>query len=97
MSKCELSLKQTFNINFGLFGVYFAWILQMANMSGIFAFRGAPAASLGKLWLALPVGGLFVQLFVGYLSDKTKSYIESSLNLLPNNADFKKRLSSSKN
>lgn len=79
MGNKTLTSKKIFDLNFGLLGLYFAWILQMANTSGIFSLFGAEHDDLGKLWLALPLGGLVTQLFIGFLSDRTSSPLGSKL------------------
>lgn len=69
----HLTLLQMFNLNFGSLGIQFAWALEVANMSGIYAFFGAKESSLGYLWLALPITGLIIQPIIGHCSDNTKT------------------------
>jgi maltose/moltooligosaccharide transporter len=58
-------------MNFGFFGIQFAWGLQMANMSAIYEYLGARADQIPILWLAAPLTGLIVQPIVGHASDRT--------------------------
>lgn len=73
MSTQNLNLKQMINLCIGMLGIQFAWALQVANMSGIYAFYHAKESDLGLLWIALPITGLIIQPIIGYLSDVTYS------------------------
>jgi maltose/moltooligosaccharide transporter len=62
--KPHLSLGQILNMNLGFFGIQFSFGLQQANMSPIYQYLGADESKLPLLWLAGPVTGLLVQLWV---------------------------------
>ena len=69
----RLSTWQIVNMNAGFFGIQYSFGLQQANMSPIYSYLGADAATLPYLWLAGPVTGLIVQPIVGAMSDRTTS------------------------
>jgi maltose/moltooligosaccharide transporter len=71
MDRPPRSFWQIWNMNFGFFGIQFAWGLQMANMSAIYEYLGARADQIPILWLAAPLTGLLVQPIVGQASDRT--------------------------
>ena len=71
MEKKHLSFWQLLNMNAGIFGVQFAWGLQIANLSAIFEYLGANAHQIPILWLAAPITGLIVQPIIGNMSDNT--------------------------
>ncbi len=71
MEKKRLSPCQLLNMNAGIFGVQFAWGLQIANLSAIFEYLGANAHQIPVLWLAAPITGLIVQPIIGNMSDNT--------------------------
>jgi len=71
MDRPPRSFWQIWNMNFGFFGIQFAWGLQMANMSAIYEYLGARADQIPILWLAAPLTGLLVQPIVGMASDRT--------------------------
>lgn len=71
IQKSQLSFRQMFNLNFGFLGIQFGWLLQMANMSGIYKFLGADVSQMGYLWLAAPLSGMIIQPLIGQLSDRT--------------------------
>ena len=70
MERPPRSFWQIWNMNFGFFGIQFAWGLQMANMSAIYSYLGANADSLAILWLAAPVTGVIIQPLIGQASDR---------------------------
>jgi len=67
----HLSLPAIWNMSFGFFGIQFGWGLQMANMSPIYKYLGAPDEQIAKLWLAAPLTGFLVQPIIGAMSDRT--------------------------
>ena len=69
--KRNLSFGQLFNLSFGFFGVQSAYALQSANISRIFATRGADPHQLSFFWVLPPLMGMIVQPLVGKYSDKT--------------------------
>src|SRR5262245_58518752 len=71
--KPRLSLWQVVNMNFGFFGIQYAFGLQKSNMSPIYKILGADERVLPYLWLAAPVTGLLVPPIVGALSDRSTS------------------------
>ncbi len=71
--KRRLSLWQIINMNVGFFGIQFSFGLQQSNMSPIYKYLGAHAATLPLLWLAGPVTGLVLQPIIGSISDRTSS------------------------
>ncbi len=76
LNKKSLAGAQLFrllNLTICSFGIQFGSALQMANMSSVYKFLGAPASSLTFLWLAGPVTGLLVQPLIGQLSDRSHS------------------------
>jgi len=66
-----LSLPAIWNMSFGFFGIQFGWGLQMANMSPIYKYLGAPDEQIARLWLAAPLTGFLVQPIIGAMSDRT--------------------------
>ncbi len=70
MQKPRLNFWQIWNMSFGFLGIQFGWGLQMANMSAIYSYLGADAASLAILWLAAPVTGVIIQPLIGQSSDR---------------------------
>lgn len=77
--KKPLGLFQMINLNVGIFGIQFAWMLEVANMTGIFSFFHAKPGNMGLFWLSLPVAGLFFQGLVGFLSDRTNASLGKRL------------------
>ena len=77
--KKSLHLSQMVNLNAGIFGIQFAWMLEVANMTGIFSFFHAKPSSMGLFWLSLPVTGLFLQGLVGFFSDRTYTVLGQRL------------------
>ena len=71
MNKPQLSFGQIVNMNVGFFGIQYSFGLQQSNMSPIYSYLGADAATIPLLWLAGPITGLLVQPIVGAMSDKT--------------------------
>ena len=70
-NKPDLSFWSLWNLSFGFFGVQFAYALQSANISRIFATLGADPHELSYFWLLPPLAGLIIQPIVGTLSDRT--------------------------
>lgn len=66
---------QLWNMSFGFFGIQYGWALQMANTSAIYEYLGANAEQIPLLWLAAPVSGLVAQPLIGYLSDRTWTFL----------------------
>src|SRR6185312_3167509 len=73
MGRNLLSNKQLFNLSLFAFGLQFANMLQLSNMSSLYKFLGAASGNLPYLWLAAPVSGLIMQPLIGQLSDNTCS------------------------
>src|SRR5215467_11875899 len=73
MQKPRLSFWQIWNMSFGFLGIQFGFVLQLANMSAIYAKLGAAFDKIPILWLAGPVTGLLVQPIIGAMSDRTWS------------------------
>lgn len=73
MKKERLSLLRIVEMNIGFFGLQFSFGLQQANMTPIYRFLGAEAATMPLLWLAGPMTGLIVQPLIGSISDRTTS------------------------
>ena len=63
------------NMCFGFFGIQFGFQLQNANVSRIFMTLGADPNSVSALWIAAPLTGLIVQPIIGYLSDRTWTWL----------------------
>lgn len=59
------------NLSFGFLGIQFGWGLQMANMSPVYRYLGAPDERIARLWLAAPLTGFIVQPIIGAASDRT--------------------------
>jgi maltose/moltooligosaccharide transporter len=59
------------NMNMGFLGIQFGWGLQMANMSPIYSYLGAPDEKIARLWIAAPLTGFIVQPIIGAMSDRT--------------------------
>jgi maltose/moltooligosaccharide transporter len=60
-------------MNLGFFGVQFSFGLTQSAVNPIFLLLGAQAHSLPILNIAGPITGLFIQPFIGAMSDKTWS------------------------
>ncbi|HET6759329.1 MAG TPA: MFS transporter [Propionibacteriaceae bacterium] len=58
-------------MNLGFFGVQFSFGLTQSAVNPIFLFLGADPHSLPILNIAGPITGLFIQPFIGAMSDKT--------------------------
>src|SRR6185295_7104716 len=63
------------NMCFGFFGIQFGFQLQNSNVSRIFMTLGADPNSVSALWIAAPLTGLIVQPIIGYLSDRTWTWL----------------------
>ncbi len=70
-----VSFWQIWNMCFGFLGIQFAFGLQNANTSRIFQVLGAEIDAIPLLWVAAPLTGLLVQPIVGYLSDRTWTWL----------------------
>ncbi len=70
-----LTFWQIWNLCFGFLGIQFGFALQNANVSRIFQTLGAEIDAIPMLWIAAPLTGLLVQPVVGYLSDRTWSWM----------------------
>ena len=66
-----LSFPAILNMNAGFLGIQFGWGLQMANMSPIYSYLGAPDDQIARLWIAAPLTGFLVQPIIGAMSDRT--------------------------
>ena len=66
---------QIWNMCFGFLGLQFGLGLQNANVSRIFQTLGASLDQIPALWIAAPLTGLLVQPLVGYLSDRTWTWL----------------------
>ncbi len=75
MQRPRLDFWRIFGVSFGFFGIQVGFALQSANATRIFQSLGASLDSLPILWIAGPVTGLFVQPIVGYLSDRTWTFL----------------------
>jgi maltose/moltooligosaccharide transporter len=60
-------------MNLGFFGVQFSFGLTQSAVNPIFLFLGAESHNLPILNIAGPITGLFIQPFIGAMSDKTWS------------------------
>lgn len=60
-------------MNFGFFGIQYAFGLQKSNLSPIYKSLGADESTLPYLWLAAPIAGLLVPPIIGALSDHSNS------------------------
>ncbi len=66
-----LSFPALLDMNAGFLGIQFGWGLQMANMSPIYSYLGAPDDKIARLWIAAPLTGFIVQPIIGAMSDRT--------------------------
>ncbi|WP_284203933.1 MFS transporter [Psychromonas marina] len=73
--KPRLSFWQIWNMSVGFMGIQFGFGLQNANVSRIFETLGASIDQIPILWLAAPITGLLVQPIVGYMSDRTWTFL----------------------
>jgi maltose/moltooligosaccharide transporter len=71
LSPRPLSVPAVLNMNAGFLGIQFGWGLQMANMSPIYSYLGAPDDQIARLWIAAPLTGFIVQPIIGAMSDRT--------------------------
>jgi maltose/moltooligosaccharide transporter len=74
-AKPHRSFLQIWNMCFGFLGLQFGFALQNANVSRIFQTLGAGLEQMPLLWIAAPLTGLLVQPVVGYLSDRTWTWL----------------------
>ena len=75
MHKPKLSFGQIWNMCFGFLGIQIGFDLQNGNMSRIFQTLGAEMDSLAILWIAAPLTGLIIQPIIGFLSDRTWTFL----------------------
>lgn len=75
MKKPHLGFWQIWNMSFGFFGIQFGFALQNANVSRIFETLGAKIDEIPILWIAAPITGLVIQPIIGYLSDRTWTFL----------------------
>jgi maltose/moltooligosaccharide transporter len=73
--KTELGVFQLLNMSVGFFGIQFGWALQMSNTSAIYEYLGASPEQIPILWLAAPLSGLIAQPIIGYMSDRTWTWL----------------------
>lgn len=64
---------QLINLAIFAFGLQFVSSLQIANMSSMYKFFGAPSYALPFLGLSAPIAGLIIQPLIGQMSDNTNS------------------------
>jgi maltose/moltooligosaccharide transporter len=74
-TKPLLGFWQIWNMCFGFLGIQFGFALQNANVGRIFQTLGAKVDELPILFLAAPVTGLLIQPLIGYMSDKTWTFL----------------------
>ena len=74
-AKPHLTFWQIWNMCFGFLGLQFGFALQNANVSRIFQTLGAGLEQIPLLWIAAPLTGLLVQPIVGYLPDRTWTWL----------------------
>ncbi len=73
--KPRLRYWHIWNMCFGFLGLQFGFGLQNANVSRIFQTLGASLDQIPALWIAAPLTGLLVQPLIGYLSDRTWTWM----------------------
>src|SRR5262245_2176725 len=71
----QVSFWQIWNMCFGFLGIQFGLALQNANVSRIFQTLGAAVDDIASLWIAAPLTGLLVQPIIGYMSDRTWTWL----------------------
>ncbi|MCZ2485527.1 MFS transporter [Aquirufa antheringensis] len=71
LRKPSLSFSQIVNMNVGFFGIQYSFGLQQSAVNPIYDFLGASPDEIPLLNLAGPVTGLFIQPFIGAMSDST--------------------------
>ena len=73
--RANVTFWNIWNMCFGFFGIQFGFQLQNSNVSRIFMTLGADPNSVSALWIAAPLTGLIVQPIIGYLSDRTWTWL----------------------
>ena len=73
--KPRLGFWQIWNMSFGFLGIQLSFALQNANVSRIFETLGACIDAIPVHWIAAPATGLLVQPIIGYMSDRTNSWM----------------------
>lgn len=74
-SKPRLSIWQLINMSVGFFGIQHGFSIQFARMSSIYEKLGATPDQIPFLWLAAPMTGLIIQPIIGYMSDRTWTFM----------------------
>jgi maltose/moltooligosaccharide transporter len=68
-----MNMRQILLMNLGFFGIQYSFGMQQTAVNPIYNFLGASPDQLPLLNLAGPITGLFIQPFIGALSDRTWS------------------------
>ena len=68
-----MNMRQILLMNVGFFGIQYSFGMQQTAVNPVYEFLGADPADLPILNLAGPITGLFIQPFIGALSDRTWS------------------------
>jgi maltose/moltooligosaccharide transporter len=68
-----MNMRQILLMNLGFFGIQYSFGMQQTAVNPVYEFLGANPADLPILNLAGPITGLFIQPFIGALSDRTWS------------------------
>jgi maltose/moltooligosaccharide transporter len=68
-----MTMRQILLMNLGFFGIQYSFGMQQTAVNPIYNFLGASPDQLPLLNLAGPITGLFIQPFIGALSDRTWS------------------------
>ena len=68
-----MSMQQILLMNLGFFGIQYSFGMQQTAVNPVYEFLGANPGDLPILNLAGPITGLFIQPFIGALSDRTWS------------------------
>lgn len=72
-AKPIMNMRQILLMNLGFFGIQYSFGMQQTAVNPIYTFLGANPDELPLLNLAGPITGLFIQPFIGALSDRTWS------------------------
>jgi maltose/moltooligosaccharide transporter len=68
-----MTMRQILIMNLGFFGIQYSFGMQQTAVNPVYEFLGADPSELPILNLAGPITGLFIQPFIGALSDRTWS------------------------
>ncbi len=68
-----MNMRQILLMNLGFFGIQYSFGMQQTAVNPVYEFLGADPGDLPILNLAGPITGLFIQPFIGALSDRTWS------------------------